>query len=149
MRPRVAGHDSALAGRYAPYWQADFPEETMADDKQESVIPDASQAFLEKLQKSGFFQQIAELDDNLKRISTDLQDLGRLATQRIQETENLAAHLLAVEAILTVVMRTSGIDPEMVKAEVREVTARLSNNPDGSPAVQTVVENLLARARSQ
>lgn len=102
---------------------------------------------IRQLQTAGFFEQIRDLDSNIKRIVGDLQTLGTLATQRVRETENLAAHLLAVEAILAVILKTHPVDPEAVKTAIRDMTADLSGDPDGSQAVRTVVDSLLSPSK--
>lgn len=102
---------------------------------------------MQELQKAGFFEQIRDLDANIKRIVNDLETLGSLATARVRETENLAAHLLAVEAILAVILKTHAIDPEAVRAAIKEMTADLSEDPEGSPAVRSVVDSLLAPSK--
>lgn len=108
---------------------------------------DSSPDVVRQLQTAGFFEQIRDLDSNIKRIVGDLETLGTIATQRVRETENLAAHLLAVEAILAVILRTHPVDPEAVKAAIKDMTADLSGNPEGSQAVQTVVETLLSPSK--
>ena len=60
-----------------------------------SDLGTASQAFLEHLEKTGFFQQINELEKNLKSIADDIKILGDATIQRMQETESLVAHVLA------------------------------------------------------
>lgn len=101
---------------------------------------------IQQLQTSGFFEQIRDLDANIKKIVADLETLGTVATQRIRETENLAAHLLAVEAILAVILKTHPVDPEAVRATIKQMTAELTGDPEGSRAVHTVVDSLLSGA---
>ncbi len=115
---------------------------------EEEVDPgDTSQVFLKHLEGTGFFQQIKDLEKNLRAIAEDLQSLGKTATQRLEETESLAAHVLAVEAILTVLLKIHPVDAGDVKAVVKDKTAGLSDSPEGSPAVQTIAADLLAEAQ--
>ena len=117
-----------------------------AEDGQPSA--DASQAFLQHLDKSGFFEQIGDLEGNLKTIAGDLKVLGEATVQRLHETESLVAHVLAVEAVLQVVLRSHPVDPAAVKALVKERTAGVGDNADGSLAVLSVVDEILARQDS-
>jgi len=114
------------------------------DDKDSNGGAETSLDVIQQLHTSGFFEQIRDLDTNIKKIVGDLETLGNLATQRIRETENLAAHLLAVEAILAVILKTHPVDPEAVRATIRQMTAELTGDPEGSRAVHTVVDNLLS-----
>ena len=84
----------------------------MAEDDDRDGSDETAQEVIQQLQTTGFFEQIRDLDANIKRIVGDLETLGTLATQRLEETENLAAHLLAVEAILAVILKTHPVDSE-------------------------------------
>ncbi len=120
---------------------------TKMSGEKEKDPGDTSQVFLKHLEGTGFFQQIKDLEKNLRAIAEDLQTLGKTATQRLEETESLAAHVLAVEAILTVMLKATPVDAEEVKAVVKDKTAGLSDSPEGSPAVQTITADLLAEAQ--
>jgi hypothetical protein len=78
-------------------------------DEQEQCPDNTSSAFIEQLQATGFFEQIKNLETNLKIIAADLTSLGQTATQRLQETESLAAHVLAVESILAVMLKSNPV----------------------------------------
>lgn len=116
------------------------------DDGKE--MGDASRAFLTHLQESGFFQQIKDLESNLKIIAGDLTSLGTTATQRLEETESLAAHVLAVEAVLVALLKVNPVDEEEVRAGIKTSTAELSGNSEGSEAVLSIAEDILTKARA-
>jgi hypothetical protein len=86
------------------------------------------------------------LEKNLKVIADQLHSFGDVVSNRMSELENLAAHVLAIEAVLAVVLREHPVDPEKLKAEVVKRTADISGNPDGSPAVHEIVSNLSPKA---
>lgn len=98
--------------------------------------------FLKQLEESGFFQQIGELENSLKRISADIKSLGETATQRLEETESLAAHILAIEAILAVVIKNHPLDEKELKAAIDDKTSALSKEAAGSSAVRFIAENI-------
>ena len=108
----------------------------------------ASQAILEHLEKTGFFQQINELEKNLKSIADVLKILGDGTIQRMQETEGLVAHVLAMESILTVMMRSNPVDAAAVADVIKENTSEASGDEEGSPKVRAVVQNLLSRTQN-
>ncbi len=116
----------------------------MAEDDDRDDDGETPQDVIHQLQTTGFFEQIRDLDANIKKIVGDLETLGSLATERLRETENLAAHLLAVEAILAVILKTHPVDPEAVRSAIKQMTAELTGDPDGSPAVRSVVDTLLS-----
>ncbi len=106
----------------------------------------AHQHFLELLEQSGFFQQIQSLETNLKSVAGELQSFGGNVAQRMEETENLAAHVLAIESILAVMLKAYPILADDLRSEVKDRTAALSGNADGSPTVQALAAEILAKA---
>ena len=112
--------------------------------------PEASstQTFLENLESSGFFEQINKFEDNLKTLSSDLKSFGETASKRLEETENLAAHVLAIESGLAVMLREHPIGAEALTAEVVERTAAISENPEGSRIVHTIAQDLLTKSKT-
>jgi len=119
--------------------------EIMADQKN-SDIADASRAFVKHLEDTGFFNQIRDLEGNLTKIADELQSFGRSAQARMEESENLAAHILAIESILAVMLRSNPIDGAALRAEVKDRTAAISGVEEGSPAVHAIAEDIIKRA---
>ncbi len=114
----------------------------------DGATPDSSRAFLEHLEGSGFFEQIGDLEKNLQSIASELKNFGETAARRMEETENLAAHVLAIESVLGVMLRTYPVEAEALKAEVVERTAAISGKPDGSPAVHAIAQDILGAAKT-
>ncbi len=106
----------------------------------------AHQVFLDLLEESGFFQQINNLEESLKAIAGELQSFGENAKERIEETENLSAHVLACESILAVMLKKYPIDAGDLKAEIKDRTTVLSGNEGGSPTVQALALDLVEKA---
>lgn len=104
-----------------------------------------AQAVLAQLAESGFFRQFSVLEENLRTIATDLKGLGEAATQRIQETESLAVHTLAVEAVLLTLLRKYPLDADDIRATARMTTGQ-PDSAEGNPAVMGVIDDLLAKA---
>jgi hypothetical protein len=109
------------------------------------LATDASKEFHKQLNDSGFFQQIEGLEKNLTTIAGDLKALGESTIQRLQETENLVAHVLGIEAILQAILETHPVDAEKVKEMVKAKTSELVGSEDGSPAVLGVVDDILSK----
>ncbi len=100
--------------------------------------------FIKTLEQSGFFRQIGDLEGNLSRIASDLSSIGERATERVEEVETLAAHVVAIEAVISVLLRTHPVDIADVQTEVTRRTEALSDSPGGSPTVQAVAADLVA-----
>lgn len=107
----------------------------------------ASQAFVKHLEDSGFFNQIQDLEGNLTKIAEELQTFGQATQARMEESENLAAHILAIESILAVILKSSDVTLDDVKAEVKDRTAAISGVEDGSPSVHAIAEDIVKRSQ--
>ena len=105
------------------------------------------QEFLGDLEMQGFFRQVQDIETNLKNIAGQLANFARSATERAQETESFAAHILALQAVTAVLARHTSVPAETVAAEIRDEvkirTARLSGSPEGSAEVHAIVAALL------
>lgn len=99
--------------------------------------------FLKELEDTGFFDQVGTLQSALSKLSTDISTIGAQATQRLDEVESIAAHVMAIEAVLAVLLKSHPVNAEDLKAEVIERTRTFSDNPDGSPTVQAVALDII------
>ena len=104
-----------------------------------------------ELETQGFFRQIQEIEGSLKSIAEQLANFTRSATERAQETESFAAHILALQSIMAVLARHANVPPESLATEVRDEikarTAKLAGNADGSPEVLAVAAALFGDKR--
>jgi len=92
---------------------------------------------------AAMLDHMGSLEKNLQTIADDLRLLGEQAVGRVQEIENLATHVLAIEAVLAAMLKTYPVGADAVDAEVRRGTADLADDPDGSPKVRAVARGLL------
>jgi len=115
-------------------------------DKNGAPPDHPAQDMLGTLEAQGFFRQIKEIENNLTGIAGQLANFARSATERAQETESFAAHILALQATVAVLARHVNIPPASVAAEIRDEiktrTAHLSGNADGSPEVHAIAAAL-------
>jgi hypothetical protein len=97
------------------------------------------------------FGQIQEIEGSLKGIAEQLANFAHSATERAHETESFAAHILALQAIVAVLVRHASMSPESVAAEIRDEikarTASLAGSADGSPEVLAIAQALLGEKR--
>ena len=106
---------------------------------------EASKAFVSHLENSGFFDQIKDLEGNLTKIAEELQSFGQATQARMEESENLAAHILAIESVLSAMLKTMDVTEDQVAAEVKERTAAISGVAEGSPAVHAIARDILGK----
>jgi len=99
--------------------------------------------FLKELEGSEFLDQVGTLQSALSKLSEDISAIGDHATQRLDEVESIAAHVMAIEAVLAVMLKSHSIDPEELRAEVTARTRVCSDDPNGSPTVQAVAADII------
>ena len=116
-----------------------------SDNPKDNTTDVTSSVFIQTLEQSGFFDQIKNLEGSLQKIAGDLRDIGDAASKRIDETESLAAHIIAIEAVLKVMLRTHEVDVEQVHTEVTKMTSGSSENPEGSPTVHQLVGEIFTK----
>lgn len=108
--------------------------------------PAGHQVFLDLLEDAGFFKQINDLEDSLKTIAGELQTFGESAAGRVNEVENLAAHVLAVEAVLATMLKAYPVKKDALLAEIKDRTAAMIGHEDGSPTVRALALDMLEKA---
>lgn len=114
-------------------------------DQEETATSDAHQVFLDLLQEAGFFQQINTLEESLKIIAGQLKVFSENVEARTAETESLAAHMLACESILAVLLKSHPIAADDLRAEIKDRTAAMSGHEDGSPTVHALAMEILEK----
>jgi len=115
-------------------------------DRDQTDDAGAHQQFLRMLEQSGFFQQFQGLESSLEAVAGELKTFGAHVAQRMEETENLAAHILAIESILAVMLKSYPILRDDLDAEVKDRTAAIAGNPEGSPTVKALAQDILEKA---
>lgn len=111
------------------------------------VAQDVSEQVLHEAGLDGLLQQLGTLQSSLDQVAKGMGALGQNAVRQGTDVENVAAHLLAVEAVLTVILRQIPVDIEDVRQEARRRSNRAADGD--KPADDVVVrlaEDLLKRA---
>lgn len=101
-------------------------------------------SLVQTLEQSDFFHQMNDLKDSLAGIAGELSSVGSNVNSRAQEVETMAAHIMAIESVLAVILKKIDIDPNDIKAEVSSRSAALSGNPEGSPTVQAIAADIIS-----
>ncbi len=111
------------------------------------IAGDVSSELLRQTGLDGLLQQLGTLQSSLDQVAEGMGALGQNAVRQGTDVENVAAHLLAVESVLTVILRQIPVDIEDVRNEARR---RSSGAAEGGKTSDDVVvrlaEDLLKRA---
>lgn len=118
----------------------------MTERNDDPELARMQQAF-DEIGLTDFMAQVGSLQDSLTRVAEGMQALGTNAVKQVRDTENLAAHILAIESVLTVILRQIPVDPSEVRDEARRRTQAIDHNPaDGPSVVVQLVDDILKRA---
>lgn len=91
-----------------------------------------------------FFDQIKEVEGAIKQLKVDLVNIKDGVDQHFDQLDDIAAHVIALEAIMVEVLKKSDVDADAVKAWIVEATETSTGREGGSEKAKIIVENLLA-----
>ena len=92
-----------------------------------------------------FFDQIKEVEQSIKQLQKDLIAIGEGVDGHYDQLDDIAAHVIALEAIMIEVMKKTEIDVDAVKAWIVAATEGSTGQKGGSTKAQIIVENLISR----
>ena len=90
-----------------------------------------------------FFDEIKEVEKNVLDLKSDLTAIKNGVEGSFDQLDDIAAHIIAIEAILVEVIKKTPIDAEAVKAWIVEATEASTGDEGGSTKTQIIVDNLL------
>ena len=94
-----------------------------------------------------FFDQIKEIDGNIKNIRDDLKNVGVAVDDHFDQLDDIAAHVIALEAVLVEMMKTADVDIDAVKAWIVDATEGSTGKEGGSKKAKMVVDQLLEEVK--
>ena len=90
-----------------------------------------------------FFDEIKEVEKNVLDLKTDLVAIKSGVEGSFDQLDDIAAHIIAIEAVLVEVIKKTPVDAEAVKAWIVEATEASSGDEGGSTKTQIIVDRLL------
>ena len=90
-----------------------------------------------------FFDEIKEVEKNVLDLKSDLTAIKNGVEGSFDQLDDIAAHIIAIEAILVEVIKKTPVDAEAVKARIVEATQESTGDEGGSTKTQIIVDNLL------
>ena len=94
-----------------------------------------------------FFDQIKEIDGNIKNVRDDLKKVGVAVDDHFDQLDDIAAHIIALEAIMVQFMKSVELDTDAVKAWIVDATEGSTGKKGGSKKAKMVVEQLLEETK--
>lgn len=90
-----------------------------------------------------FFDQIKEIDGNIKNVRDDIKKVGVAVDDHFDQLDDIAAHIIALEAIMVQFMKSVELDTDAVKAWIVDATEGSTGKKGGSQKAKMVVDQLL------
>jgi hypothetical protein len=119
------------------------------DDAKDNNTLDAETGarMIEALGMDSFVEHMSTLQSSLEKVAEGMELLSASAVRQGQDTDNLAAHIIAVETLLTVVLRQIPIDiAEVRKEALRRAKSTGDDRGQGNSVVADICEDILRRA---
>lgn len=92
-----------------------------------------------------FFDQIKEIDSSLKGLRDNLKNIGGAMDEQFDQLDDIAAHIIALEALVIQMLKQAPVDVEAAKAWVVNATEKSSGKAGGSTKARAIVEQLTSR----
>jgi hypothetical protein len=92
-----------------------------------------------------FFDQIKEIDTSIKALRDNLKNIGGAVDTQLDQLDDIAAHIIALEAVVIQMLKTTKVDVEAAKAWVVAATETSTGKAGGSTKARTIVEQLTAK----
>ena len=89
-----------------------------------------------------FFDQIKEIDGNLKDLRGHLKNIGSSVDAHFDQLDDIAAHIIALEAVVVQIMKNIDIDIDAAREWIRESTSESTGTDEGSMKAQAVLEDM-------
>lgn len=108
---------------------------------------DGVQEMMDALGLDGFVRRMGDLQQSLEKVAGGIELLGDSAESQARDTENLAAHILALESVLTVILRQIPVSIADVRAEAdRRARSAVHTEPGTRNIVSSLAEDIVRRA---
>ncbi len=90
-----------------------------------------------------FFDEIKVVETSIKQLQKDLVKIGDGVDGHYDQLDDIAAHIIALEAIMIEVLKKTKIDADAAKAWIVKATEGSTGKEGGSTKAQIIIDNLL------
>ena len=87
-----------------------------------------------------FFDQIKEIDGNLKDLRDQLKSIGQGVDIQFDQLDDIAAHIIALEAVVLQVLKHVDVDVNGAKQWIIDNTKESTGDEEGSQKAQVVLD---------
>jgi hypothetical protein len=90
-----------------------------------------------------FFDEIKGIEKNVGDLKVELVSIREGVEGSFDQLDDIAAHIIAIEAILVQVLKKTAVDSDAVKAWIVEATEENTAEDGGETKTQIIVDSLL------
>lgn len=90
-----------------------------------------------------FFDEIKEVEKNVLDLKTDLVAIREGVEGSFDQLDDIAAHIIAIEAILVELIKKTPVDADAVKAWIVTATGENTGDAEGDSKTRIIVDSLL------
>ncbi len=90
-----------------------------------------------------FFDQIKDIDGNIKDLRDHLKNIGVAVDDHFDQLDDIAAHIIALEALMIQLVRKLDVDTDAAKAWIRESTEASTGKDGGSEKAPMVIDQMM------
>lgn len=94
-----------------------------------------------------FFDQIKEIDGNLKDLRDQLKSIGQGVDIQFDQLDDIAAHIIALEAVVLQVLKNVDVDVDAAKQWIIDNTKESTGDEEGSQKAQVVLDDFLKQIK--
>ncbi|MEE2998484.1 MAG: hypothetical protein VX693_01055 [Pseudomonadota bacterium] len=90
-----------------------------------------------------FFDEIKEVEKNVLDLKTDLVAIREGVEGSFDQLDDIAAHIIAIEAILVELIKKTPVDADAVKSWIVTATEENTGDAEGDSKTRIIVDSLL------
>ncbi|MBT3553785.1 MAG: hypothetical protein HOO19_02865 [Rhodospirillaceae bacterium] len=90
-----------------------------------------------------FFDQIKDIDGNIKDLRDHLKNIGVAVDDHFDQLDDIAAHIIALEALMVQLVRKLDLDTDAAKVWIRENTETSTGKDGGSEKAPMVIDQMM------
>lgn len=90
-----------------------------------------------------FFDQIKDIDGNIKDLRDHLKNIGVAVDDHFDQLDDIAAHIIALEALMIQLVRKLDVDTDAAKVWIRENTETSTGKVGGSEKAPMVIDQMM------
>ena len=90
-----------------------------------------------------FFDQIKDIEGNIKDLRDHLKNIGGAVDDHFDQLDDIAAHIIALEALMIQLVRKLDVDTDAAKDWIRANTEESTGQSGGSEKAPMVLDKML------